>query len=119
MLRSIRRIAFLLGGLFLTAIGLFTVSLCEEDRVPYGALAGAVGGLLFALVKRKRSAQPFTTPGALLGGLVVALRQVGCAEEPIEYLIPLVLAVAVGVGIGLIHDSFRAPDAPPRGGPTT
>lgn len=107
---SIRRIAFLLGGLFLTAIGLFTISLCEEDRIPYGALAGAVGGVLLVVAARRPSALPFTTTGGVLGGLVIALRQHGCAGELADFVFPLLLVGAVGVGVGLIHDSFRGTD---------
>jgi hypothetical protein len=46
----------------------------------------------------------------VLGGLVIALRQQGCAGEIADFVFPLLLAAAVGVGVGLIHDSFRGTD---------
>lgn len=115
MATSFKRLAMLLGGLVLALVGAFTVSMCGEDSVPYGAAAGAAGGVLLALARR-RSALLLTLPGALLGGLVIALRQGGCGDE---ILFALLRSAALGAGVGLAHDSFRLPASPVPRAPDT
>lgn len=108
MLASLKRIATLLGGFFLVLAGLFTISLCGEDRARYGALAGALGGLVLALARRRPRALLFTIPGGLLGGLAIALRQQGCEGDMSDYLFPALTSLVIGTGVGLLHDAVRA-----------
>ena len=113
MLRSLGRIGALIGGLLLLVLGLTTVSMCGPTVSQYGALVGALGGVVAGHIRGRRPLKWL----ALVGGLLGALATLGFQNlyySTCEDLVwALLLGGCEGLGIGLLADLVRPSGTPP------
>ena len=115
-----RRIVAVLVGLILALFGLlFFTLMCGNNAHLFGALLGALAGVLLGWRRRARRLLWWATAGsivlALLGTLMEYLSTGGCAG----IVNALGAGVCIGIGVGLAIDGLRpatGPEAPRPGG---